>query len=294
MFAEPAAADGGSRRWRNQVVASRKAACVPRASFEEYPTSLRICLLGSGSSGNAAFVATDKVRLLIDAGFSFREIGKRLAAIGEDPKDLDAVLISHEHSDHIAGLPQLAKKVRCPIYLTSLTENALCWDKTKTQPAIEYFLAGQTIAFGDVEVDTFTVPHDAIDPVAFCVRHAGLKAGFVTDLGYLTESVKYQIQGCNVLVLESNHDLEMLKVGPYPWFVKQRVMSRVGHLSNKAVSEFLSEGYDQASQVVVLAHLSDHNNHPEVARMFADEALRRCGSQTRLVVAEQHRPSEVF
>ena len=265
----------------------------PRASFRSFPTSLRICLLGSGSSGNAALVATGKVRLLIDAGFSFREITKRLAAIGEDVRKLDAVLISHEHSDHISGLPQLAKKVRCPIYLTPVTADTfLCKDPA---PLVQHFRAGQTIAIGDIEIDTFTIPHDAADPVAFCVRHNGVKAGFVTDLGYLPDSVKYQIRGCHFLALESNHDLDMLKVGPYPWFVKQRVMSRVGHLSNKAVSEFLADGYDRASRVVVLAHLSDSNNHPEVARMFAGEALQRSGAcDTRLLVAKQDEPSEVF
>jgi phosphoribosyl 1,2-cyclic phosphodiesterase len=249
--------------------------------------------LASGSSGNSAFVATEKVRLLIDAGLSFREAGKRLAAIGEDIKNLDAVLISHEHSDHIVGLPQLVKKVCCPVFLTRLTEGTLSWNGA--QPAVEHFEAGQTITIGDLEIDTFTIPHDAADPVAFCIRHGGIKAGVVTDLGYMTDSVKYQIRGCHWLALESNHDLEMLKVGPYPWFVKQRVMSRVGHLSNKAVSDFLTDGYDRTPQVLVLAHLSDSNNHPEVARMFAGQALETIGArETKLVIAQQSRPSEVF
>ena len=195
------------------------------------------------------------MRLLVDAGFSFREITKRLRAIVEDPANLDAVLISHEHSDH------------------------------QSNHGRSRF---------DFEIDTFTIPHDATDPVAFCVRHNGSKVGLVTDLGYMPDSVKYHIRGCDFLLLESNHDLEMLKVGPYPWFVKQRVMSLVGHLSNHAVSDFLAGDFDRSSRWLVLGHLSENNNHPEVARMFADMALQQIGSQTRLVVAEQHRPSEVF
>ena len=262
------------------------------ASLTESTTSLRVCVLGSGSGGNAAFLATEKVRLLVDAGFSFREITKRLRAIGEDPANLDAVLISHEHSDHVKGLRQLSKKLKCPVYMTRLTEEALGWDDIPLR--VEPFDAGHGLVIGDLEIDTFTIPHDATDPVAFCVRHNGSKAGLVTDLGYMPDSVKHHIRGCDFLLLESNHDLEMLKVGPYPWFVKQRVMSRVGHLSNHAVSDFLAGDFDRSSRWLVLGHLSENNNHPEVARMFADMALQQIGSQTRLVVAEQHRPSEVF
>lgn len=233
------------------------------------------------------------MRLLIDAGFSFREITKRLRVIGEEPEKLDAVLISHEHSDHIAGLPQLAKRLKCPIYITGPTEQALAW--REPQPALELFQAGQTIVAGDLEIDTFTVPHDAVDPVGFCIRQNGIKIALVTDLGYLPDSVKQQIRGSHVLVLESNHDLEMLKVGPYPWFVKQRVMSRVGHLSNKAVADFLAEDFDRASQVLVLAHLSGNNNHPALARFDADSALSQIGAkETRLIVADQRQATEVF
>jgi len=256
-------------------------------------TSLRISLLASGSSGNCALVATEKVRLLIDAGLSFREICRRLQAVGQDPQELDAVLISHEHSDHIAGLRQLTKKTKAPIYLTGMTRDAIDWKDLN--PTIETFQAGQRIAIGDLEIDTFTIPHDAIDPVMFCVRWEGIKAGYVTDLGYMPDSIKHQIRGCDMLVLESNHDLEMLKVGPYPWFVKQRVMSRVGHLSNNAVSDFLEQDFDAKPRVLVLAHLSENNNHPEIARLGAQESLKRANAtETRLVIASQKQVSEVF
>ena len=249
--------------------------------------------MGSGSGGNATWIATDRVRLLIDAGFSFREIGKRLDAIGERAEDLDAVLISHEHSDHVRGLPQTAKRLKIPIHLTAMTDDTIDWHKA--EPRREIFQAGQRLVIGDLEIDSFTIPHDAVDPVAFCFRSQGVKLGLVTDLGYMPDSVRLQIEGCHLLVLESNHDLEMLKVGPYPWFVKQRVMSRMGHLSNQAVSDFLSGGFDRAARAVVLAHLSDNNNHPEIARLFAASALDEAGARdTRVVIAHQDRPTEVF
>ena len=265
-----------------------------RIRFDQEPsTSLRICQLGSGSGGNATWIATDQVRLLVDVGFSFREIGKRLDAIGERAEDLDAVLISHEHSDHVRGLPQAAKKLKIPIHLTAMTDDAIDWHKAR--PRREIFQAGQRLVIGDVEIDSFTVPHDAVDPVAFCFRSQGVKLGLVTDLGYMPDSVRLQIEGCQLLVLESNHDLDMLKVGPYPWFVKQRVMSRMGHLSNQAVSDFLSGGFDRGARTVVLAHLSDNNNHPAIARLFATGALDEAGARdTRVVVAAQDRPTEVF
>jgi phosphoribosyl 1,2-cyclic phosphodiesterase len=257
------------------------------------PMSVRVCVLGSGSGGNCTLVATERTRILVDAGFSHREIRRRLKKIGEDPARLDAVVVTHEHSDHVAGLPALARDFRKPIFVTRLTESRLDWEEA--QPRLEMFQAGERFSIGDFDIDSFTVPHDAIDPVAFCFRAEGLKIGVVTDLGYMPESVKQQIRGSHLLVLESNHDLDMLKVGPYPWFVKQRVMSRVGHLSNHAVAQFLTADYDRTSQVLVLAHLSEHNNHPEIARFTAADALRSAGADgTRLVLAEQRRPTEVF
>jgi phosphoribosyl 1,2-cyclic phosphodiesterase len=255
--------------------------------------SVRVCILGSGSGGNCALVATERTRLLIDAGFSFREIKTRLQKIGEDPKRLDAILITHEHSDHVSGLPVLARKVKRPVFLTPLTESRLDWGES--EPVLARFQAGQRLTIGDIEVDSFTIPHDAVDPVAFCFRAEGVKIALVTDLGYLPDSVKHHVRGCQFLALESNHDLDMLKVGPYPWFVKQRVMSRVGHLSNHAVGEYLNSEFDRVPEVLVLAHLSEQNNHPEIARLTAADALREAGAEgIRLVLAEQRHPSEVF
>ena len=254
---------------------------------------LRFSILGSGSRGNAALVTTARARVLVDAGFSFRSLCRRMAEIGESPENLDAVLISHEHSDHISGLPVLSRKTTAPVYMTRRTAGAIDWGEKK--PHVETFDAGAKLVIGDLEIETFTIPHDAVDPVGFAFRQNGFKVGLATDLGYMTDSIKRHLQGCDMLVLESNHDLEMLKVGPYPWFIKQRVMSRVGHLSNQAVSDFLAADLDLSTRILVLAHLSGNNNHPAIARMFAEQALRQAGATaTRLLVAEQDRPSEVF
>ena len=279
-------------RYRRSAVSSIECSWIESRSGER-TTSLRICSLGSGSGGNATFVATARTRLLVDAGFSFRELTKRLRAIGEEPEQLDGVLISHEHSDHVKGLLQIAKRLKCPIYITERTQQTLDWDKVT--PRLELFQAGQTLSIADLEIDSFTVPHDAVDPVAFAVRYQGLKASLVTDLGYMPGSVKHKIRNSDLLLLESNHDLEMLKVGPYPWFVKQRVMSRVGHLSNLAVSDFLTTEFDRSCRWLILGHLSESNNHPATAHIFADSALKERGAgATRLVVADQKQSTEVF
>ena len=240
---------------------------------------VKFCVLASGSSGNAALLATENTRILIDAGLSMRDLGKRLASIGEDLSRIDAILITHEHSDHVYGLATLAKKLRIPVFMTGGTHQA--WARAMRnekgeRPKLEKyeaFEAGHRFQVGDIEVKPFTIPHDAADPVGFTFRAEGIKVGVATDLGYLPVSVRDHLRGCDVLVMESNHDLEMLRVGPYPWSVKQRVMSRVGHLSNDALAEFFSSDYDGGAEYVVLAHLSEQNNHPEIARAAAEQAL---------------------
>jgi phosphoribosyl 1,2-cyclic phosphodiesterase len=251
-------------------------------------------VLASGSSGNATFVATEKTRILIDAGLSFRELASRLAAIGEDPAKLDAVLISHEHSDHVSGLPVLMRKLKCsiPVYATHLTATTLAWDAPA--PHVETFQAGCRFSIGELEVDSFTIPHDAIDPVAFAFHAQGMKIASVTDLGYIPESIKYHLHGTTLLLLESNHDLEMLKVGPYPWPVKQRVMGRKGHLSNDVVSDFIREDLDSSTATLVLGHISENNNHPELVRLVAAQALAGRSLTTKLVIAVPRRQTEVF
>ena len=251
-------------------------------------------MLASSSSGNSTFIAAGRTRLLIDAGLSRRDILARLAAIGEDVETLDAILISHEHSDHVSGLVSLARNRErpIPIHMTRLTADSMAWEDFT--PTLDSFGAGTCFAVGDIEVSSFTVPHDAVDPVGFCFKAEGLKLGLVTDLGYITDSIRVHLRGADLLILESNHDVEMLKVGPYPWSVKQRVMGRKGHLSNDVVSDFIRNDLDLSTSTLVLGHLSEHNNHPEIVRDTAMRALRGRTLFTRLVVAEPRQQTEVF
>ncbi len=233
------------------------------------------------------------MRILFDAGFSAKQIRERLATIGEDAADLDAVVVSHEHADHVRGLEVLARQTGVRIYLTEPTAETLDWNKTP--PPMEHFEAGGHLAIGDLDIDTFTVPHDAVDPVGFCLRSQGVKLAIATDLGYMTDSVRHHLRGADFLILESNHDLEMLKVGPYPWAVKQRVLSRDGHLSNQAAAQFLADDWDRRAQRIVLAHLSGNNNHPALAQMDAQRALDAAGpTETALSVAAQDTPTPLF
>jgi len=256
-------------------------------------------VLASGSKGNCTLVASSRTRLLIDAGLSCRELLRRLALCGEDPAGIDAVLITHEHADHIAGLRVLARRLKVPIYITGATcqEYQRCARDANGQRVSlerhEAFRSGQSFQIGDISVQPFTIPHDAVDPVGFTFRADGIKVGICTDLGYLPASVRDHLRACQVLMIESNHDIELLRGGPYPWSVKQRVMSRVGHLSNDALADFLTTDYDGGAEFLILAHLSEQNNHPEIARMTAERAL---GAQTslfekRLLLAPQHEPS---
>ena len=251
-------------------------------------------MLASGSSGNTALLATGNTRILVDAGLSLKELAKRLASIGEELERLDAILITHEHSDHVSGLPVLARsrRVRAPIYMTRLTAPAIDWGET--QPRLAPFQAGARLRIGDIDVQSFGIPHDAIDPVGFAFEAAGVRIGLVTDLGYIPESIRFHLRRTDLLMLEANHDLDMLKVGPYPWSVKQRVMSRVGHLSNKVMAEYLAEDLDSGTHRLVLGHLSEQNNHPAIVQMFATEALARRGLTTNLSIATQNAPTEVF
>jgi len=254
-----------------------------------------VSVLASGSRGNSTIVESSATRLLVDAGVSCRETFKRMKAIGEDPQSLSAIVISHEHSDHVYGLLVLARKLQVPVFMTGATHQA--WsravrDATGEPPdadRIEFFSAGRRFQVGDIEITPFTIPHDAADPVGFTFRAEGVKVAIATDLGYMPASVCDQLRACDVLVLESNHDVEMLRVGPYPWSVKQRVMSRVGHLSNDSLANFFANDYDGSAAYIVLAHLSEQNNHPEIARGAAEKALgaRQTLLHNRVMLAAQ-------
>ena len=261
---------------------------------------MRVSILASGSSGNITLLETQNTRLLIDAGLGKRETLARLAAVGKNFDHLDGILVTHEHSDHCNGLPQMLGLWKAPLFVTEQTmealHRALPERLEKRLRGIETIHAGQRFCVGDIEIHPFQIPHDAADPIGFTFRTGGVKMVLVTDLGYMPELVKVHLRDADCLMLESNHDLDMLKVGPYPWVVKQRVLSRTGHLSNHAVSEYLADpdGFDARARYLILAHLSQENNNPDVARISAEEALNRrpaeCAFHGELLVASQQVP----
>ena len=335
-------------------------------------------VLASGSKGNATIVSAGRTTLLVDAGLSCRELLRRMAATGEDPTGITAILITHEHLDHVAGLAVLARRLGIPVFFTEATHRA--WVRAMTPrktmtyaqwleklqreraernaepyrgnanqpgdhlpahllrgaevgqrgvdseaevapdltpaaepeacepeetrvaakadpaflPAVEYFQAGQRFSIGDIDINPFTIPHDAADPCGFVfhARAESLRMAVATDLGYVPPNVKLALREVDVLLLESNHDLDMLKEGPYPWSVKQRVLSRVGHLSNAATAEFLTRDYDGGAHTIVLGHLSEQNNLPDLARYAAEQAIgdRLSLLGNRIVLAGQESP----
>ena len=363
---------------------------------------MRMSVLASGSKGNSAVIASSRTRILVDAGLSCRELMRRMHAVGEDPAKLDAILITHEHADHVSGLPVMARRLGIPVFFTQATHRAWVrqvtprtsisykqWleqtrrekqDRLEAQalahqfatgdvsghdlpddyfftatslpdettppvddphtalaatlapvevdattdaplalaaaaqdddcddtpvavrqsirdnpgylPAVEYFQAGRHLSIGDIDIDPFTIPHDAADPCGFVFSAEGIRMGFATDLGYMPPNVKLALRNCDVLLLESNHDLEMLRDGPYPWSVKQRVLSRVGHLSNESTAEFLLRDYDGGAAYIILAHLSESNNLPDLARRAAQAAVgdRLSLLGNRILLAPQAEP----
>ena len=387
---------------------------------------MRMTVLASGSKGNSAVIASSRTRILVDAGLSCRELMRRMHQVGDDPSSLDAILITHEHADHVSGLPVLARKLNIPVYFTEQTHRAwvrqmtpkttvsykqwleqqrrekqerleaqalahqiattpgllndapddhffltdaapaelpadfltpaaahgealsvsavhahpeaetlpalppsdsgatspdattdpamtlaaaaeddLCDDTTRSLresirqnpgflPAVEYFQAGRHLAIGDIDITPFTIPHDAADPCGFVFAAEGLRVGYATDLGYMPPNVKMALRNCDFLLIESNHDLEMLRDGPYPWSVKQRVLSRVGHLSNDACADFLLRDYDGGAAYVVLAHLSESNNQPDLALRTAQAAVgdRLSLLGNRILLAPQDEPMQ--
>src|SRR5213594_3858884 len=248
---------------------------------------LSFTLLGSGSSGNATVVSSGDVHILVDIGLSAKETARRLRELGLNPARIAAVVVSHEHGDHCRGVAPFAKDLEVPVFITdgALAASQMRLESSKLQ-RIESGVPFEVCGF---LFTPFAVPHDSADPIAFCIEKHGVKMAVVLDLGYISNLVVERLKGCDAIILESNHDVNMLKVGPYPWSLKQRVMSRKGHLSNDTVAEYLATGFDGNARHVVLAHLSKKNNLPELALISAQNALeQRSGLlslQTRLELA---------
>ncbi len=252
---------------------------------------MRVTVLGSGSGGNSTLVEADGVRILIDAGFSGRDLERRLRSVGVDPESLNGIVVTHDHGDHTRGMGILARRFGLPLYLTPVTRAACAKLLTGKERVIEYESA-RPFRIGALEVRPFLTVHDAADPVAVTVRHVdtGIKLGVATDLGRPTTAVRHELAACDLLVLEANHDESMLWNGPYPWSVKQRIASSHGHLSNHAAAELARELHHPGLGAIILAHLSDHCNIAELARDVVAEALDAIGFEGTLMVAEQDSP----
>ena len=266
--------------------------------------AVHFTILGSGSSGNCAYLETNETRLLIDAGLSARQIRQRLLGLGRTPENLSGILITHEHSDHIQGLAVLAAKIRVPIYCNRLTKEAIEVQfrgepspGPRTSPSaacmeFRLFSTGASFEVGDLLVDTFSVPHDAYDPVGFLIHAGPAKIGFLTDLGHTTKLVIERVRRANVLVLETNHDLKLLQEDTKrPWSIKQRIASRHGHLSNNAAADAAQEIVSADLQHLYLGHLSNDCNRPELAHATVSQGLLRAGAtHVRVETASQDVP----
>ena len=252
---------------------------------------VQLTILASGSSGNCAYLETDDARLLIDAGLSARQIRQRLLGIGRTPEKLSGILITHEHADHIQGLGVLASKLQIPVYCNRLTKEAIELEFA-SRFDFRIFSTGGSFSVGDVQVDTFSVPHDAYDPVGFLIHTADGNIGFLTDLGHATKLVLERVRRANVLLLEANHDLKLLQEDTKrPWSVKQRIVSRHGHLSNEAAAEVAGQVLSAELQHLYLGHLSGDCNRPELAhRVVGGRLAQLGGTHVRVETALQHAP----
>ncbi len=252
---------------------------------------VRLTILGSGSEGNCAYLETDETRLLIDAGFSLRQLRKRLAGIGRAPENMTGVLVTHEHADHVQGVAALSEKLRIPVYCNRATKDALEY-QLHTRLECRLFATGASFEVGDVTVETFTIPHDAQDPVGFLLRTLSGNIGFLTDLGHATRLALDRVRAANVLLLETNHDVKMLQDCPRrPWSLKQRILSRHGHLSNDAAAEAAEQIVSAELRHLYLGHLSRECNRPELAYSVMQGRLRKLGAEhVRMELTSQGRP----
>lgn len=251
------------------------------------------CPLASGSKGNSIYLGSENTKILIDAGLSARALSSRLAEIGVRIEDIDAILISHEHTDHISGLKTLASRQNIPIFANSDTAKGIIEVLGET-PKFKIFSTGETFEFGDLEIHPFSIQHDTLDPVAFTIKTMGLKLGFCTDVGFITTLVKTHLQECDYLYLEANHQPSMVHASNRPMIYKQRVLSRQGHLSNEACAELISEIWTDRLKHVHLAHLSSECNAPELALEIVQNKLKEKGQSIELSIAFQEKVSRAI
>lgn len=274
---------------------------------------IKFTVLGSGSTGNAVLISSERTNVLVDAGLSAREILKRLAAVGIDPADIDAVLITHEHSDHAGGLRVLIGSLTCPVYISKETEDAFYSTRRGIQNGDSESarrrtaLSGRCIEIessrdfriGDIDFEPFSVPHDAADNFGFVARRDGVRVATLMDFGHITPLIRQKLNGCDAIVIESNHSRDMLRAcSVYTWELKQRIFSRNGHLSNEDLSDWLTSDFDGTARHIVLAHLSQRANDPALALITAETALRMrpplFAAETKITLSKAAEPTEWF
>ncbi len=262
---------------------------------------MRLIVLGSGSSGNVLYIESGATSALIDLGLSAKETARRMTEAGVDPTRLSAIVITHEHSDHVKGARVFASTADVPVFMSEATRAECNFpDNGEKIPWGQTIASSEAFQIGSLNFYPFTIPHDGVDTFALTIESEGVKVGVVTDLGYITQLVAERLRGSMLVLIESNHDRDMLKVGPYPWSVKQRIASNVGHLSNDETARWIREDFDGQAEYLVLAHLSRQCNHPELARLSALQALECHGSlffpraEERVRIALPDRAGEWF
>lgn len=292
--------------WQGWGAFGRKGAGVP--------VNLRIMkftVLGSGSTGNAVLISGGATNVLVDAGLSAREILRRLAAVGVDPADLDAVLVTHEHGDHIGGLRVLLGFLDCPVYISKATEDAYystrktgangASEGTRRREALREravtIESNAEFCIGEIDFEPFSVPHDAADNFGFVARRNGVRIATLMDFGRFTPLITQKLAGCDAIIVESNHSLDMLRAcRVYSWELKQRIASDTGHLSNESLAEWLSTDFDGTARHIILAHLSQRANDPSLARLVAESALRSrpplLAAETAVTLSKPNLPTE--
>ncbi len=254
---------------------------------------MKVTVLGSGSAGNSFLVESARARLLIDAGFSGRDLERRLAALEVEAHSIDALLITHDHGDHTRGMGVLARRWGIPLYLTDATRRA-CARLLSGSEVVRPYAHDQPVLIGDLRVDPFLTLHDAVDPVAVTVSDVscGEKLGIATDMGRPTAAARRALRECDLLVLEANHDEILLRESPYPWSVKARIGGSHGHLSNRAAAELAADLHHEGLGAVVLAHLSENSNDSGLALDVVGARLEKVRFRGELLLGRQHEPLE--
>lgn len=251
------------------------------------------CPLASGSSGNVIYLGTEKTKILFDVGVSFKNLKERLAEIEVKIEEIDAIMITHEHVDHIRGLEMIAKKLDIPIFCNSDTAKAIC-QIIGVRPKFKIFSTGESFTFADIEIHPFSIQHDTLDPVAFTMTVEDKKLAICTDLGFATKLVEMHLKNCDYIYLEANHDEDMVHASSRPMVYKQRVLSRQGHLSNRAAGDLLVNVHHEGLKHVHLAHLSLECNNPTVAMQTVKAILAKANKDVEISIASPDKISKAI